>query len=345
MLIPRKTRRARRRFRFATAIAIVALGTWWTMRWVDGRTAPDDRAILPPLASITTDRPEIHEPLPPQTDIPEHGSDLVESPAAPQPAPPPQPESGGQPDHAKALMLAGQQALGKGDLIAARTHFSDAMQAGHDESEWEILRAELTRLGQETVLSTRIFDGDPFVARYVVQSGDSLAKIATANKVTIDFLAQVNGIADKNMIRVGQALKVVRGPFHARVKKSAYSLDVYLDATFVKHFRVGLGADNSTPTGVWKVATKLVNPTYYPPRGGEIVSADDPQNPLGERWIGLSGVAGEAVGQERYGIHGTIEPNSIGRSVSMGCIRMHNEDVAALYDYLVEKHSTVTIED
>ena len=100
-----------------------------------------------------------------------------------------------------------------------------------------------------------------------------------------------------------------------------------------------------SPTGEWRVATKLMNPTYYPPRGGEIMAADDPKNPLGERWIGLVGISGAAVDQERYGIHGTNEPDSIGKSVSMGCIRMHNEDVEALYSYLVETHSTVTVRD
>jgi len=122
-------------------------------------------------------------------------------------------------------------------------------------------------------------------------------------------------------------------------------LDVYLGDAFVRQFKVGLGADDSTPTGEWRVATKLINPTYYPPRGGEIIAADDPKNPLGERWIGLVGVSGAAVDQERYGIHGTNDPDSIGKSVSMGCIRLPNEDVEALYTYLVETHSTVTVRD
>ena len=74
-----------------------------------------------------------------------------------------------------------------------------------------------------------------------------------------------------------------------------------------------------------------------------IISADDPENPLAERWIGLEGVAGEALRQQRYGIHGTIEPETIGQNSSMGCIRMFNEDVEALYTYLVTKHSTVTV--
>jgi lipoprotein-anchoring transpeptidase ErfK/SrfK len=116
-----------------------------------------------------------------------------------------------------------------------------------------------------------------------------------------------------------------------------------LGTTFVHQFPVGLGLDGSTPRGEWRVRTKLLNPTYYPPRGGDIIAADDPRNPLGERWIALEGLSGEALGQQRYGIHGTIEPESIGREESLGCIRMYNEDVQQLYTYLVEKHSTVTI--
>jgi lipoprotein-anchoring transpeptidase ErfK/SrfK len=33
-----------------------------------------------------------------------------------------------------------------------------------------------------------------------------------------------------------------------------------------------------------------------------------------------------------YRIHGTIEPWTIGKAVSNGCIRMRNQDVIELYD-------------
>ena len=52
---------------------------------------------------------------------------------------------------------------------------------------------------------------------------------------------------------------------------------------------------------------------------------------------------GEAVGHSGYGIHGTIEPESIGKAVSLGCIRMHNEDVAFVYKLMMPGKSTVTI--
>jgi len=245
----------------------------------------------------------------------------------------------------EALLAAGREALLRGDELAARTNLSAALQLGIGGSDEEFVRAELTRVGNETVLSARIVNGDPLVDRYVIQTGDVLAKIAAANKVSPDLLASVNGIVDKHRIREGQSIKIVKGPFRAVVSKHTYSLDVYLGDAVVREFKVGLGADDSTPTGEWRVATKLMNPTYYPPRGGDIIAADDPKNPLGERWIGLVGISGAAVDQERYGIHGTNDPDSIGKNVSMGCIRLHNEDVEALYTYLVENHSTVTVRD
>lgn len=271
----------------------------------------------------------------PRHGIPERGA----GPQSPATTIPGQPTA----ERAESLIRAGEQAAARDDPVAARTHFSEAIALGVAEPELFHLRAELTRLGNETVFSARAFENDPFISRYVVKPGDTLGKIAKANQVSADLLAAVNNIADKNRIRAGQVIKVVKGPFRAVVEKEAYSLDVYLGNTFLKHFKVGLGADGSTPTGEWRVGTKLRNPTYYPPRGGRIVAADDPENPLGEHWIGLVGVGGEAAGQERYGIHGTIDPESVGQNISLGCIRLYNEDVELLYSYLVEKHSTVTV--
>lgn len=49
-----------------------------------------------------------------------------------------------------------------------------------------------------------------------------------------------------------------------------------------------------------------------------------PENPLGARALYL--------GDTLYRIHGTNEPDSIGRAASSGCFRMRNEDVIDLYE-------------
>src|ERR1700685_876688 len=122
-------------------------------------------------------------------------------------------------------------------------------------------------------------------------------------------------------------------------------MDIYLgahpgstSAMYVTSYKVGLGKDDSTPTGTWMVEPhhKIKHPTYYSPRGEGVIAADDPKNPLGPYWLGLTGTDGHAVGKQSYGIHGTIEPDSIGHMASMGCIRMHNEDVAMVFEMLTE---------
>lgn len=318
--------------------AAVAVGSWWLMRPEAEPSSPRNGLAMVVRPSLITDRPEANSSSDFINDVSEKGVLAAESPTSTDST-----DRLSEPNRGTALVAAGRRALENGDLITARSHLSDALEAGVSASDLPLVRAELTRIGLETIFSPRIFDGDPFVERYVIKPGDSLGKIAKVYKVSAELIASVNAIRNPNRIRAGQAIKIIKGPFRAEVEKGTYSMGVYLDRTFVKQFPVGLGQDGSTPRGTWRVATKLKNPTYYPPRGGQIVAADDPKNPLGERWIGLQGVSGEAVGQLRYGVHGTNEPDTIGKSVSLGCIRMYNEDVEALYQYLVEKHSTVTV--
>lgn len=307
--------------------------------WIDAVPVGQSSLPLAPAPVLTTDRPEVPA-TGPEADVPEKGDTLAaRSPEQPTSAQ----EAANTSERIKALIDNGKAALARGEMVPARQYFSEALQLGPSDPERTLLRAELTRIGNETIFSGRIYEDDPLVERYIIQPGDTLGKIAKANHVTPELLANINGIRNVNLIRAGQSIKVIKGPFRAVVESGTYTLGVYLENTFVKQFKVGLGADQSTPRGEWRVGTKLVNPTYYPPRSGQVIAADDPANPLGERWIALQGVSGEAVGQLRYGIHGTVDPDSIGKSVSLGCIRMYNEDVEALYTYLVEKESTVIV--
>ena len=244
---------------------------------------------------------------------------------------------------AAGLVAKALEAVSRQQTIEARSLYSQALRMGATGAEADTIRAELARLSEESLLGPQVIDGDPLVSRYVIQTGDTLEKIAAKFKLSPEFLAEMNRIADKNRIRAGQTLKALNGPFRAEVDASSYALDLFLGDVFVRRYRVGLGQDDSTPRGEWRVGTKLKNPTYYPPRGGKIVAADDSDNPLGERWIALEGVSGEAVGQQRYGIHGTNEPDSIGKSVSLGCVRLKNTDAEQVYNYLVSGHSTVIV--
>ena len=163
---------------------------------------------------------------------------------------------------------------------------------------------------------------------YVVQPGDLLSKIAAKYGVPWEYLARLNR-ADPQRIQAGQRLKVIKGPFSAIIDLDSYELIVHAHGYYVRRYKVGIGKDHSTPVGTFTVRNKESNPTYYgtDEQTGRrfIMERDDPENPLGERWIDLG---------DSYGIHGTIDPNSIGKAESRGCIRMRNEDVEVVYDLL-----------
>ncbi len=94
------------------------------------------------------------------------------------------------------------------------------------------------------------------------------------------------------------------------------------DGEVVKIFSTAVGAAISpSPTGTFRVVSRLDRPTYYHPG---VVIPPGKRNPLGTRWLGLS-VKG-------FGIHGTHVPRSIGRAASHGCIRMRNSDIEELFE-------------
>ena len=89
----------------------------------------------------------------------------------------------------------------------------------------------------------------------------------------------------------------------------------------VKIYQTAVGAAASpTPSGTYKIAQRVANPTWYGPKA---VVGPGKNNPVGTRWLGLS--------RKGYGIHGTNNPRSIGKSASHGCVRMRNLDVEDLF--------------
>lgn len=238
---------------------------------------------------------------------------------------------------------AAKSALARGDLIEARRLLSAALTNGLSPSDEAYVYGELVRIADALLFSRVTNAQDPLVDVHEVAPGDSLYAIARQYKITEGLLASINAMDDPNRLRVGQRLKVLRGPFRAEISKTHHRMNVFLGDVLVRSYRVGLGTNGGTPTGAWIVNNKLTNPDWTDPITHQHYLADDPDNPIGERWIGLEGLAGEAVGKVGFGIHGTIDPESIGENMSMGCIRLLAEDVAEVYDLLVDRGSRVVI--
>jgi lipoprotein-anchoring transpeptidase ErfK/SrfK len=161
-----------------------------------------------------------------------------------------------------------------------------------------------------------------YIEPRVVRSGDVMQTIAREYGVSWQYLAKLNHTDPKKM-QAGQKLKVIKGPFGAVVDLSRFELTIHSHGHYVKKYPIGVGRDNSSPVGTFKVEDKLTDPTYYGPDG--VIEHDDPKNPLGEYWLSIG---------DSFGIHGTIDPASIGKAESQGCIRLADADIADVYDFL-----------
>lgn len=282
------------------------------------------------------------------------------SPAAREPARQPARETAATKDSnparvTKVHLDAADSLLRQNDPLAARQALWDAMRMpGLDELELSVLRARLTELNKELVFSPRHVAGDPLSMLYTVRAGDALSRIERTQGLTTHWklIQRLNGLSRPDRINAGQRLKLIPGPFHAVVTKSRFRLDLYHGPTerpeewvFIRSFDVGLGEGDSTPTGHFIVRAngKLESPGWVNPRNpSERYAPNDPNNPIGDFWIGLDGL-GDAAAYAGYGLHGTIEPDSIGEERSMGCVRMRPDDIALMYELLGEGKSLVQI--
>jgi lipoprotein-anchoring transpeptidase ErfK/SrfK len=82
-----------------------------------------------------------------------------------------------------------------------------------------------------------------------------------------------------------------------------------------------------TPEGTFTITVKAVDP-YYRKKD---IPGGSTENPLGTRWIGFDA---EDTDGRIYGLHGTNQPESIGKRVSQGCIRLQNEAIESLFDLI-----------
>jgi len=110
----------------------------------------------------------------------------------------------------------------------------------------------------------------------------------------------------------------------------------YFRQNKVLSFPVGIGRVGwATPIGKMHIIQKRANPTWYVPKAlieeqksfGNHLPANippGPDNPLGKYTLRLS--------KSNYLIHGTNEPDGVGKRISAGCLRMYPEDIKTLYN-------------
>lgn len=173
-----------------------------------------------------------------------------------------------------------------------------------------------------------------------VSAGDSLYELGLRYGVAIEHFAFANNLPIQLTVSSSRELTVPtrrilpQNPPENGLVVNLPERGVFLfrNGEFEKFYPVAIGQPGrfATPTGDFKLVSLVKNPTWMPPEwaglGADAVVPAGPDNPLGDRWMGLS--------LPGVGLHSTTQPASIGSAASHGCMRMYPTMARELFDKL-----------
>ncbi len=181
----------------------------------------------------------------------------------------------------------------------------------------------------------------PLVGTYSklkVKHGGTIRHIARVADVNSSLLSSVNRVRG-GRVKPGRTLVLPTLHILPRQPREGIVLNVpernvylFRNGQIKAVYPVALGSRSwQTPTGVFRLASKEVNPQWRPTK--EMVAREDikdepvppgKDNPVGDRWMGWS--------KKGYGFHSTKAPDSIGQAVSHGCVRLYPESAHKMFD-------------
>lgn len=330
--------RKRRRVWLLPLIAFALLASWWYYWGGGGERGGTKRT--------TTDAADEHARggfAPPSIQV----SELV---ARAMPAIPDEPSSGAEdasplsqpldlvggaevslePDHAESSpsLFWGGALADAGDWAGAQSAYEDVIASASAPAVERVqgyvgLALALWNQGHADEAGDALREADALEDALPEEWNDAVRALSAAMAADAESVAQH---APRNVADLEPAVsEPVQEGLHLVIDKSNFVLRVVKNGEELRRFPVGLGFAGSTPEGEFVIANMLVDPTWF--NRGEAVPPGDARNPLGSRWLGL----GRDGTSTSYGIHGTTEPESIGRETSRGCIRMRSRDAEALF--------------
>lgn len=118
-----------------------------------------------------------------------------------------------------------------------------------------------------------------------------------------------------------EQVRLKQDPYRLDVDERAHQLRLFKDGELQQTYPIGVGkAETPTPGGIYYLRV--------------LIKTTNPKGDYGPYAYGLNGFSPVlkdfAGGDGVIGLHGTNEPDSVGKDVSHGCIRLNNADITAL---------------
>jgi LysM repeat protein len=294
----------------ASTVLLSVRHPWWK------KAAPAEAAPAEPPPALPAAAPAPASPQP-----------VARAAPAPAPVPPPKTAAPGHvlasvdADPALPLLSDARQLREQGQLTSAREKCFAALNLAATPALRKALQSALGEIN-----SMLLFSPAPMPEKidYTIQKGDSLGSLARRNGTTVELLQKSNGLRT-GTIRPGDRLRILSGTFAVVVDKSDFELSLFLNKRFFKRYSAGLGKYEKTPVGTFKITERIAQPPWWRD-DGKAIPYGDPANVLGTHWLSLD-IKG-------YGIHGTWQPETVGKPESAGCVRLTNEDIEELFTLL-----------
>ena len=223
-----------------------------------------------------------------------------------------------------------------------------------DAATRELLQLQAPPLAEHTFSEAELAELRPLPATWLEKSQQPSLAHATAlelaaerHRASPNLLKRLNPGVDWEAIAPGVTIAVpaveqaliLRPAALLNIRLEARELDIYDDdGRVIGHFPVSIARKmEKRPVGELRVKVVIREPNYtFDPELFAETSAEakeltrkliippGPNNPVGRAWIGLD--------RPGYGIHGTPEPEKVGRTESLGCFRLANWDALTLLD-------------
>ncbi|MFT5288404.1 MAG: hypothetical protein ACI8QS_001131 [Planctomycetota bacterium] len=267
----------------------------------------------------------------------------------------PQPASystrnGGPVARAMALGLREREAamaLEDGQYDLAARHYSDVLKVALD-SPWRVATPDLKRWSSALHQAQERHRWSPrseWESEDVeVRRGDSLVRIRLRYIEGKPDAQMCTGLIEKanrlssSTIHPGDPLRIPTARVTVLVDLSARWLLYMHDGEVVYSWQVAIGRPGEeTIEGDFTIGEKLPEPPWTRV-GKAVVPYGHPDNPLGTHWLTWV----QDGRKTSYGFHGTKEPESLGTEASDGCVRLHNDNIALLYE-LMPKGASFTV--
>ncbi|MBA61571.1 MAG: hypothetical protein CMJ76_04320 [Planctomycetaceae bacterium] len=209
-------------------------------------------------------------------------------------------------------------------LQALSTYYGSNELTGEQQKQ---LLPVLDYLAGEVVYSRKHY----LFESYTVGPNDSLDSIAFQLRVPSQLLANINGLRSVAVLKAGDELKIVQGPFRGEINVSNKELTLFVGVLYAGRFQIQLGSEFNPQPGQYSVLDKQLDRSYYA-ADGSIIRGGAMNNPYGKYWMDLGG---------NISIH--TQPQDAGsRDVGLGSIKLKPVDARDVY-HILSAGSQVTI--